>query len=950
MVDSLSASSLLSLYSSQTALTLLGAGDSGSTDMSGLILADFQAKEGIADGSGGDSATISGPTAPWNTPNGTPSESDAVQKALDGAPLIDPSSASLDAPAGTSSQDYKNLFAIYQGLNTLTDIAQNALQNTTPTTANAAGTTAASSPFGQTQLEAAFKSGLQQLQSFLGDDPFKAFNVSVGAVAEQQQSTVSISNGAKSSYTTGPLVTGDPGAASPAFQGPMQFSIQVMGKYAKAPVDVNVDLTAMGGRPRSLVNVVGFINAQLKSAGVATQFSMVNLGKVTTTSVVNGQTTTTSGDDQWGISINGLTAEAVSFSASAATPAVYVAQATGGAPQAGQVGVTTPQTTAKGDQLVKLDIGAGQSAPAASASGLPAGGVFAKSLPDGVTGVKASAMGTDGSVYMAADAAGAAGVSLLKYDASGQLIYSKALAGFSDASGLSLAVGSDGSVAVAGTEPASGSATAAAVQVFDATGAPSWRGTAPALGGSSSTSGVAFGADGSVYLSGSTTGAVGDQVVHGDSDEFIQGFKADGTATFTTQYGANGGQNTSAGLAYDAGTNALYAVGQENGRAVVRSFTLNGTKAPTGAGTRDLGVVDSVAGVAVSDGRVVVGGSVSAGAVKVGTVAKSYSGLGDGFVASLSTSLTLDAGDTVSYLGLPGGTEKATAFAVAGGVAYLAGTIANDPSSIAYANATEGFVSSVDVASGAVTDTVRLAGANGQAAPSAIAVAASGGSVLDRLGLPTGALNPAQSNLIVANTAIQAGDSFYLRTSPGGAQTKVTVTAKDTVTTLSQKITLAMAGAGTATVAPSLGGSELEIKPQSADSYIELDSRPDTVDPTTKAPADDVLAALGLKAGVIRQVKTIDNGLTDPAQLREYGLQLPASLDISSASGAQAAVNALMAAMGKVQQAYQDLATPPTLASEAAAKAGSASGAVPAYLTSELANYQAGLQRLMGGS
>jgi hypothetical protein len=203
---------------------------------------------------------------------------------------------------------------------------------------------------------------------------------------------------------------------------------------------------------------------------------------------------------------------------------------------------------------------------------------------------------------------------------------------------------------------------------------------------------------------------------------------------------------------------------------------------------------------------------------------------------------------------------------------------------------------------------------------------------------------------VVANTAIQAGDSFYLRTSPGGAQTKVTVTAKDTISTLSQKITLALAGAGTATVAPSLGGSELEIKPQSADSYIELDSRPDTLDPTTKAPAGDVLAALGLKAGVIRQVKTVDNGLTDPAQLREYGLQLPAGLDISTASEAQAAVSALMAAMGKVQQAYQDLATPPTLASEAAAKAGSAAGAVPAYLTSELANYQAGLQRLMGGS
>jgi hypothetical protein len=53
--------------------------------------------------------------------------------------------------------------------------------------------------------------------------------------------------------------------------------------------------------------------------------------------------------------------------------------------------------------------------------------------------------------------------------------------------------------------------------------------------------------------------------------------------------------------------------------------------------------------------------------------------------------------------------------------------------------------------------------------------------------------------------------------------------------------------------------------------------------------------------------------------------------------------------MGVVQQAYQSLVSPPTLASEEAAKAQS-SGTAPAYLTAELANYQAGLKRLTGGS
>ena len=55
-------------------------------------------------------------------------------------------------------------------------------------------------------------------------------------------------------------------------------------------------------------------------------------------------------------------------------------------------------------------------------------------------------------------------------------------------------------------------------------------------------------------------------------------------------------------------------------------------------------------------------------------------------------------------------------------------------------------------------------------------------------------------------------------------------------------------------------------------------------------------------------------------------------------------------AMSAVMQAYQDLASPPTMASEALAAAQNTGGSVPTYLTSEIANLQAGLNRLTGGS
>jgi hypothetical protein len=486
------------------------------------------------------------------------------------------------------------------------------------------------------------------------------------------------------------------------------------------------------------------------------------------------------------------------------------------------------------------------------------------------------------------------------------------------------------------------------VQVFAPDGAPSWSQAVPALGGTSTAAGVAIGSDGAVYLSGSTTGSVGDQTPHGASDEFIQGFKADGTATFTQQFGSSG-ENSSAGITYDAATNALYTAGLESGHAVVRSFTLNGASKPDPTAVRDLGFADTVVGIGVQNGQVAVAGDVSAPGINAGTVAQAFAGESDAFVANLTTSLTPAASDSVTYLGTAGAKETATGFAFSGGQSYLTGTVSGDPQSVAAGNATEGFVASVAAGTGAVTYSTRLAGANGQAAPTSIAVGATGASALDLLGLPEGTIDSAMSDLIVANTSIKAGQSFYVRTSPNGVQIPITITATDTLATLATKIGNAVSYQGTVQVLPSGSGSKLMITAASGDSYIELDSRSAIQDPTQTTSNTDVLAALGLSSGIIRAVKTVQNGLTDPTQLRDYGLSLPSALSIGTAAQAQAAASALSSAMYQVQQAYQDLVNPPTLASEAAAQSQSSSGSVPAYLTNEIANYQAGLDRLTGG-
>jgi hypothetical protein len=220
--------------------------------------------------------------------------------------------------------------------------------------------------------------------------------------------------------------------------------------------------------------------------------------------------------------------------------------------------------------------------------------------------------------------------------------------------------------------------------------------------------------------------------------------------------------------------------------------------------------------------------------------------------------------------------------------------------------------------------------------------------VLNQLGLPTGKINAAGSKLIIANTPIKAGDSFYVRTQPGGPQTTVTVSSTDTLTTLATKINSALGSSGKAAVVPFGATSELSITPTDSSSFIELDSQPSNEGlASVTSNSSDVLASLGLSSGVIRTVQT-NNGLTDPSQLREYGLNLLSSLNLNTQASAKQAATSLQAAIGVVQQAYQDLVNPPTLASEQAAKA--QSGTAPAYLTAEIANYQAGLNRLLGGS
>jgi hypothetical protein len=915
------------------------------------LLSYYQLKAGInpnassstSGGASSISTTPTAPTPPWNsTP--TPAQVSAqVQAALNGASIINPNAAQINV--ANASPNYKNLFALYQGLSTLKDLAAQAAQ-----TGETSGQIA--------QLQSAFSNGLAQVQSYLATSPFKGFQVIQGSDSAQQQSTVGVLN-ATDVYSTGVIYSGDQNSVVPSLTGNISFSATVT-KTSGVEQIVNFNLADMGSTPRTLGNVVNYLNAQLTSAGLATQFSVVDTpGKPQTISVGAGQTVTLpAGPDQFSLKLNGNEFESVAFSAPTQTPAVYVAQTAGAATTSNTTGSSSTASTTGASstssnpsgvtqQLLKLD-------PSASNPR-----VFTDALGNQVTNVTATATGADGSVYVLGDIngattagetsasqniAGTQDVALLKYDSAGNLLSTNVLGAANSASGLALAVSSDGSqVAVAGTvtgalagttTPSDPTVPTSFAAVYDSQGNQVWVARQNAASGDQVNS-VAFGANGAVYVGGTTQSSLTGSPISGQSAAYLTGYSSTGQQTFTTQFGS-AGQNQVTGVAVDG--SSIITAGVENGAAVVRSFSIPASGPPTLTATRDLGALEggSVAGVAINpDGSVVVAGSTHNGALSAGTVTNAYSSGQEAFIAQLSSGLTASPSDSLTYYKGSGDTT-ASAVTVAGGQVYIAGQISVPPTAgSGLTTAYDGYVAQIDPTSGTVGWSNVINSANNQSAPHSIAVDPTGSSVLDALGLPTGTINYTPNQALTANSSVVAGDQFTV--AANGVTRTITINAGETLQTLATKIQQAASYQATAKVVTTGGVQELQITPVNTGSTITLGAGPSGL---------NALPALGLTSGAITTVTTIKSKTSTLET--SYGLNLPTTLNLNSAANIAAAKAALNSATGTVARIYLNMTTPPAPA--AGSPNNSANGPVPAYLTAEIASYQSALQRLTGST
>ncbi|MBO9560232.1 MAG: hypothetical protein J7515_16810 [Caulobacter sp.] len=942
---------------------------------SSILLGYYQAKTaGLAANAtattGSSTATTASgkkavPSAPWTTMTSEPS--DLVKAALNGRKFVDETAAVAASP--TISGDYKKLFAAYQALNTLSAIANRSSEK---------GVTDSEIK----RLQSVFSKGLNEVNSYVQNLSTDGMRLTTGAVMTSDKSTVGVPK-SNYNYVTNTIYSGQLDDEVPAFKGAVSFTMNVK-KFGVA-TDVTMDLSEMGSTPRTMSNVVTFFNDKLKAAGFDTQFAVNRTVGAERTTTVNGQTVKlpATGDD-FALQIKGDLTETLTFSAPAAKPAVYITTAAGD-PDPDKN--TTTDDAVIENTLTKYGPGT---------AGQPGTKVFTDTFEGTISTVHKTLTGPDGSLYVLADVDGTTStqtikgdqdVALLKYDSSGKLLYARTLGASDTATGYNMAISDDGQVAIAGSvagglagatngpinSDSAGTLTDSFVTLYDANGDETWTVRRGGMLEDEATA-VAFGDDGVVYvggrtksdLPGSATGAT-----EGGYDSYLTAFATDiaGTpkALFTTHFGSDN-DDTVSGIVVDGGH--VVVASKEGSEAMLRSFDVSTTvvteprtylndkevwvtepttytKAATfteGA-TRDLGSLKggNIAGLTIDNGQLYIGGSTTNGALDVNNQTKAASGGSDGFVARMSLDLSDKTADTLAYYGGTGD-DTVTGMAVSNGQAWLVGSAGKDLAGEPTVGAKDGYVAQIDVATGQASWEQRLTGKDGYATPTSIAVDASGSSALDLFGIPRGEMQFKQTDKIVSATSARAGDTFQVRTRARGTLTTVKIEADDTLDTLADKIRKATGYAAKVEFGSVGNNRVLRISPSQTTSTVEI---------LPGKGGTDVLESLGLKPGIVRNTKT-DHGQTVSADGKGpiYGFSLDTGLDLTTDTGRSAAVAAMTKALSAVRTAYREMADKANgvKPADTTTGGGKTGGTVPTYLTNQIANYQAALDRLTGGS
>jgi len=881
-------------------------------------------------------------TPPWDSSIATPNDQALDAQSLADTPYIDLSDVakSANTPGQKLDQDNQKLFALYQGLNRLAYIASMASRD---------GMTS-----GQlTGLNTRFQDGLSQIQDFLSTASFNGLTLLPGSKSSSIVSTATVPL-SQTSYVGGVVVKG---AALfqpvPKLSTSDSFTISVT--KGGTTTNLDIDLSQVSG-PLTLDNISSYINQQLTNAGFSTRINRAVIddgssdaaATSTDASSTTGGTTGTDTNKEadtdplskktFGLQIKTSGSEKISFSAAAATPAIYLAGNTG-----------TPADGNETGRIIKLG----------NLSGTPQAAFNTTTTPDsGVSTAQATVVDANGNVYVVGNTTGSFGgqiekgdqdVYLTKYDSAGNVQWTRLLGSQSSASGYSLALDPTGGVVVAGSttgplsQNAIGGGTDSFVAKYSGDGTQKWLHQLDPVSNDTAFA-VTVDTTGNVYYGGQVNGPIASgQTRVGGLDGYITKLDNKGGVVSRQQVGTTGTDQVSQmATTVDGG---LVVASVQNGHAIVTKYA-SGDPTSAPAWQMDLGDLQNgtIGGIAVDGNNVYVSGTTSNGSLTAGgqaSVANAASGSSDAFVFGLSDAGASASANFVSYVGTST-SDLGGAIAVSNGHIYLSGTTrgAFAGQTQSFANTPNMFVTDMST-SGAINWTKQYGGLSGNSTGQGIAVDSQGSSVLDTLGLPRGAVSLSQSVNLVDQTTVHAGDSFKLKIS-GRTDHEVTIRieADETMSSLATKINTALLYDGTSKVTYTPNGSALQIS-ANAGVQIQIESGPE---------GSDALSGLGIEPTVLAKdaaSSTKTTSSSSSTQKLVAGLGLTSTMDLSTVAGAKAARGAMVAVLSSLRTAYRNLNTPPTTATTTGTNAG---GPASAYQMNQIANYQLALNMLGGGT
>lgn len=820
-----------------------------------------------------------------------------------------PLSKGTTADAKTE-QDNQKLFALYTAVNSLSYLASMSKRD---------GVTA-----GQLAgLNTRFQDGLSQVRDYIAKTSFNNFTLQAAAPAASVTSTAGLSL-STFTYKTRTLASDARiGSPLPGLNASQSFTITV--KKGGVPTDVDIDLSRVQG-DLTLDNVISYVNHQLSDAGFASRLHRT----ITKGSIDEPE------NASYGMEVAPAGSETLSFSAASSAPALYVAGNSGTA-------IATDKTGAdQQGRLIKLSDLTGAQTASFSTTAAPS---------NGLTTAQSTVVDAGGNVYVVGNATGDFGnqinqgaqdTYLTKYDSAGNVQWTRMLGSAGTASAYSLALNPSGGVVVAGSTTGTVMTTAVSngnldsfVAKYDGNGNETWVKQIQTLAPNMAAS-VSVDTSGNVYIGGQVKGFIGkDQTNSGGYDAYVAKLDGKGKLVYEQQFGSSGSDKTAAtALASDGG---LVVASVIDGHAVVSKYA-NGDATTAPVWTQDLGALQAggtIGGMTIgANGKIYLTGTTTNTNLTAGgaaSVAQASSGGTDAYVFALGDDGTPA---TVTYVGT-GAADKGNALSVGDdGTVYLAGTTSGT-----FAGQTRNvpgadnlFVSAIGT-DGKVAWTKQYGGASGTSTGQGIAFDSSGSSVLDALGLPRGQISFVQTVDMTASTTLREGDSFSIKLVGNATRiAKITIQKNETMSSLVRRLNIELQNAGKASISYGAGKETLKIAVNSGFTATLM-----------HGPANsDALSRLGLST----QTLTDTSAEMPEDGMKSYGLGLPKSVDISTASGGGAARAQLLSVLTAIQKIYQEENKPAARTTALGRQSGTASSQV----TSQLANYSLALNMLSASS